>query len=251
MSNDAEKVREGGLFLFVVMLFSLYSFNLRDEGTLMLIVDVETCGQNPHKSSIISIGAVYVAKPCSKPEVYYGECRVPTDTFIDPESLAVNGCTLEDIMRADKLSLSEALLTFFSWTGSWGMPARLKKSFSYNNSTPLYTIFGHNPDFDREFLYHNAKQVGLRSPFGNHVVDLHAVCASTLLRMNEHIPLYKERSALRADTIFEIVGIGAEPKPHVGWKGAVMTAEAFHRLIYGRYLFEEYKDKSVPRFLRY
>jgi len=200
VSNDAEKVREGGLFLFVVMLFSLYSFNLRDEGTLMLIVDVETCGQNPHKSSIISIGAVYVAKPCSKPEVYYGECRVPTDTFIDPESLAVNGCTLEDIMRADKLSLSEALLTFFSWTGSWGMPA---------------------------------------------------VCASTLLRMNEHIPLYKERSALRADTIFEIVGIGAEPKPHVGWKGAVMTAEAFHRLIYGRYLFEEYKDKSVPRFLRY
>ncbi len=215
----------------------------------MLIVDVETTGQNPTLCSIASIGAVYVAGPCAIPQTFYGDCCIPARAVIEKEALAVNGFTEHDLRDPRKLSLECVLETFFTWMRGWELPLKLKQ---FNGShSPMYTLFGQNPNFDRDFLYHNAKHCDLRSPFGNLVVDLHAVCASTLLRLGMAVPSRYEKSALRADAIFELVGIGSEPRPHHGLCGAIMEAESFHRLLYGKYLFEEYKSKPVPRFLRF
>jgi hypothetical protein len=66
-----------------------------------------------------------------------------------------------------------------------------------------------------------------------------------MLKQGKEIPMHNKHSAINSDFIMKYVGIPAEPKPHIGINGAIWEAEAFHRLFYNKYLFEQFKEYSV------
>jgi len=194
----------------------------------MIIVDVETTGLNPIKNSIASIGAVNFLKPDQQ---FYGECRVFENAEITEEALAVNGFSRSSLHDPDKESFRHLITNFLTW---------LHK----NEAT---VIGGQNPTFDHGFLFHSARRLRLEWKFGRRTVDLSSICYAHLLKHEKPLPKKNGRSSLSADAIYGYVGLPEEPKPHNGLTGAIMEAEAFHRLIYGRALFPQFERHKLPK----
>ncbi len=78
----------------------------------MIIVDIETSGVNPNKNGMLSIGAVDL----DSNQEFYLECQLTEGREVEPIALEINGFTLENIKDQNKLSDTEALLTFCRWT---------------------------------------------------------------------------------------------------------------------------------------
>lgn len=198
----------------------------------MIIVDVETTGVNPKMHSIVSIGAVDFSNPSN---TFYQENRIWLGAEVDPVALQINGFTEEQITDMRKKSLEENITDFIEWS----------------KSVKDITLAGENVGvFDLKFLLNSAERYGIEFPFGRRTVDLHAVSYANYLRKRVEIPLDKNRTNIRADTTFVYVGLKEEPKPHNALMGAKMEAEAFSRLIYGRWLFEEFRSYEIPEYLR-
>ena len=102
----------------------------------MIVVDVETTGTNPQKHSIISIGAIDMDAPIDQNGQFYAECRVWEGAHIEPDAMAVNGMTDEQIHDKQKPEEGEAVRQFFAW-------------FAEKENLVLA---GHNPMFDLGFL---------------------------------------------------------------------------------------------------
>lgn len=195
----------------------------------MIILDVETTGLYPEKNSIVSIGAV----DFESRSTFYEECRIWDGAEIDQKALEVNGFTEEQIKDSSKKSLEEAVKEFLDWT----KPCEDK------------TLAGENPSFDRDFLMSSAKRANLNYIFGIRTIDLHSICYKDHLKKGFKIPLQKERSAISLDKTLEYVGLTQEPKPHNALNGAMLEAEAFSRLIYGKPFFEVFENYPIPSHL--
>ena len=167
----------------------------------MIIVDVETTGLDPIKSSIVSIGAV----DFEKGDEFYIECHAPADAVIEPEALAVNGLTREQCFDATKVSAVEAYKQFLWWT----------------SDNRLVMLAGQQVGtFDAKFLQVLHERAGLgKWPFGHRSVDLHSVAFA------------KFGKSLSLDGILKELGLEPEPKPHNALTGAKLEAEAFRRLL--------------------
>lgn len=196
----------------------------------MIVVDIETTGINPYKSSIVSIGAIDFKNPSS---FFYEECRVWDGAEIIKEALKVNGFTLEQVQDPSKKSLQEIMAAFLAWT---------------KNSSDK-TIGGANVFWDHDFLRASAKRYNLEWSFTRRIVDLHSVCYSHFLRRGLKAVDKNGKTELTVDAILKYVGLPEEPKPHVGLVGAKMEAEAFSRLIYGKALLPEYQHFPLPDYL--
>lgn len=170
----------------------------------MIIIDIETSGLDPHRHSLLSLGAV----DYDSGESFYGECRLCAGREIEAAALAVNGFTEEHIHRSDALLDVELYARFCSWVTT-------------NNYTSL--IGGQQVgSFDILFLreVHNraGNAVG-KWPFGHRSVDLHSVAFA------------KFGESLGLDGILQKVGLNPEPKPHNALVGAQLEREAFKRLL--------------------
>jgi len=197
----------------------------------MIIVDIEASGLNPDKHSIVSIGAVELKNPKNQ---YYGECKIPEGAEISPEAMKVNGFTTEQIKDPKKKSVKELLKDLFEW---------VKK---IDNRT----MAGQNTWFDRDFILKNAVEYKLEYPFSFRILDMHTL-AYCIMLMKGHNPVTKEgKTHISSSTIYQYVGIPEEPKPHIAINGAKYEGEAINRLLYGKYLLEEFKKYKVPEFLK-
>ncbi len=194
----------------------------------MIVVDVETTGLSPIKNSIVSIGAVNFLKPDQQ---FYGECQVFEGAEITAEALAVNGFSRSSLHDPDKESFRSLVTNFFTWL----------------NQNKASVIGGQNPTFDHGFLFQSARRLRLEWKFGRRTVDLASICYGHLLKHNKPLPQKDGRSSLNADAIYRYVGLPDEPRPHNGLTGATMETEAFHRLIYGRPLFNEFERHQLPK----
>lgn len=200
----------------------------------MIVVDVETTGIYHKKNSIISIGAVDFFNP---ENFFYKECRIWDNAEIMPESLKINGFTIEQIKDPNKMSLAGAVRDFLSWA----------------NKCDDTTLAGHNPVFDILFLKDSAQRYKLEWNLGREgigrSIDLHTLCYSNHLKRGLNPPLKNDRTDLNLNKVLCYVGLFDEPYPHNALTGAKLEAEAFSRLIYGKNLIKEFKNYPVPNFL--
>ena len=168
----------------------------------MIIVDVETTGIDPHKNSLLSIGAV----DYEKGDEFYVECHAFPNSEIDPISLEINGYTREQCLDMTKPSPVEAYKKFLWWS----------------TDNRLVMLAGQQVgSFDAKFLQYVHELAGFgKWPFGYRTIDLHSVAYA------------KFGESLNLDGILARLGLEAEPKPHNALTGARKEAEAFRLLLH-------------------
>lgn len=196
----------------------------------MIVVDVETSGLNPWRSSILSIGALDFHNPSN---TFYAECRVWEGAEVSPEALAINGFTEDSIHDPAKPSLEQLMARFIEWV------------------RPItdQTLAGVNPFFDRDFLKASAYRYRYDWGPGRRIVDLHSLCYAHQLSRGITPPTEQGRTSINADTTFAYVGLPAQPTPHHAMTDVKLEAESFSRLIHGRQLLEEFHQYSLPPYL--
>ena len=197
----------------------------------MIVVDVETTGFSPSRHGIISIGAIEFEKPQNQ---FYSECRIDTKTAVDEQALAVNGFTLKAITDLSKPSLAEIIRKFSEWI----------------ERIPDKTIGGHNTIFDVGMLRAAFRKAKLDFDFAYQSIDMHNLAYMHMKRGRAQIPINKFGFfSIKANGVFEYVGLPDEPTPHNALVGAKMEAEAMSRLIHGQNLLAEFKQFSLPNYL--
>ncbi len=167
----------------------------------MLTVDVETCGLDPQRNSIVSIGAVDL----STGDEFYVENRIGPDVIVEEAAMAVNGFTEAQIRDPNKPDAGRAAEAFYRW--------------AYAVSPNDLLLGGQQVgSFDIPFLKAAAYPLGLRWLFGYKSVDLHSVAYALWHR------------SMSLDSILRELGLEPEPKPHNALVGARLEAQAL-RLI--------------------
>lgn len=196
---------------------------------MMIVIDIETSGVDAYANSILSIGAIDFEEPNRR---FYKECRLREGAGYSGESLAVNGFNVEDIKSKTKPHIKDVLTEF----ASWAIKSR------------DYTPAGHNVMFDISFIESDLKRYNIGFSLGHRSVDMHAIAYAHMLSRGITPPAKRNRTDLNSDMIFEYSGINKEPRPHNALIGAKMEAESLCRIIYGRWLLEEYKAYTVPNY---
>lgn len=194
----------------------------------MIVLDVEASGTEPHKHSIVSLGALDLAHPENR---FYMECRIWDGAHIMPEALEVCGFTEEQITDPSKPSEADLTHAFVQW--SEGVEER--------------TFGGQNVSFDRDFLKHAAERAGHTEwPFAFRTIDTHTLCYMHMIERGKQPPIQHRRSALNLDAVLNYCGIPSEPEPHNALTGALSHAEVISRLLYGRKLLPEFMEFEIP-----
>lgn len=187
----------------------------------MIVADIEATGLDPHKHSILSIGAVDFGNPERQ---FYGECRMWEGASIMSDALAVNGFSKENCIDPRKQSLEELMNSFLKWV----------------EQSDDKTLAGQNPSFDRDFLNSSFARSSIGWHFSFRTLDLNSMAYMDMIKRGLPIQHKNDRADLSLDTILKYVGLPEEPKPHHGLTGAKMEAEAFSRLLYGKNLLPEF-----------
>lgn len=197
----------------------------------MIVIDVETSGLDPKKHSILSIGAVdFIDR-----RRFYKETKPWDGALLDECALKVNGFTKESIFSTERMELKDAIVQFMEWI--------------FNSSEQ--TFAGHNIAFDASFIKHTLEIYNIQWRIQSRLVDLHSIAYADMMRKDFEIPSKNKRTNLDLDGILVYVGLPPEPKPHNGLMGAMLEAEAFSRIIYGRKLIPEFDKYSVPDHFKY
>jgi DNA polymerase III epsilon subunit-like protein len=195
----------------------------------MIVLDIEASGTEPHKHSIVSIGALDFNNPSNQ---FYAECRIWDGAHVMDEALAVNGFTVEEINDPTKKTEAEITAEFFKWI----------------ENLDGHTTAGQNPSFDRDFLKYAAERAHINWPLAHRTLDQHTVCWFHMFERGIMPPMKNKRSDLNSGKIMNYVGIPEEPKPHNALMGAKVAAEALSRLINGKNLLLEFEQYPIPVF---
>jgi DNA polymerase III epsilon subunit-like protein len=164
---------------------------------------------------------------------FYAECKVFEGAEITEQALAVNGFTREQVLFTNRYSLEEAVIKYLGWSN------RIKEK----------TIAGENSRFDRDFLNASFESYGLkRIPF--RTIDLHTLSYENHLIKGISIPLKEGVSDINLDSTLNYVGLPSEPTPHNALTGAKFEAEAISRIVYGKNLFDSFREFPIPDYLR-
>ncbi len=192
----------------------------------MIVVDVETTGTEPHKHSLLSIGALDFEHPERQ---FYEECRIWDGAHAEEKALEINGFSRASIIDPNKKTDGDIVKEFLNWIGP---EERM--------------LIGHNVSFDRDFLKYTAERYHLNWPIIHRTIDLHSICYFHMVRRGVNIPKNRHHLDINSRTVSIYVGIPEEPNPHNGLNGAKWEAEAFSRLLYDKPLLTEFKGFPIP-----
>lgn len=169
----------------------------------IISVDVETSGLDPAKHSILSIGAVVLSSDHEE-RAYYGSCKMWDGAEYAERALEVNGFTIEEITMPSKKTEAQLINDFFYWVKE-----------QKEGGTEHAILLGHNPDFDKDFIFAASERAFVKPPFSFRTIDVHSVAYMHFLKMGKEI---SERLTL--DNILRRMNLPAEPKPHNALTGA-------------------------------
>lgn len=178
----------------------------------MIILDIETSGLDPRKSSLLSIGAIDFDNP---DDSFYGECQVFQGAEINPKSLEITGFTNEQITDSKKTTTTNLLRNFLNWLSE-------KKD---------QTIAGQNVHWDVEFLRQELNRSKIDYKLGHRIVDLHSVAYAKLLEQKKEIPLRNNRTDLDLDRILQICGLQSRNGSHNALEDCRLTEQCFRKLL--------------------
>lgn len=195
----------------------------------MLIVDIEASGTNPHKHSIVSLGAIDFSRPDRQ---FYAECQIFTGAHIMDDALVVNGFTEAQITDTTKLTEAELVIQFMEWTQE--MSDR--------------TLTGQNVSFDRSMLQAAVERSGHQFDLPYRTLDTHTMCYMHMIKAGVTPPFDEQhrRTALNLNAVLQYCGVPSEPDPHNALTGAKCHAEVASRLLYSKKLLPEFSQFEIP-----
>ncbi len=204
----------------------------------MIILDLETSGTDWRYHSMLSIGAIDFDNPENE---FYGECTAFEGAKIEPEALAINGFTVEEITPGEKgftlidgskpkMSDKELILKFMEWAKRVGDT----------------TIGGENPSFDRDFLKATAERYSIDWTFAYRTIDLHSVAYAHMLSKGIEPPSKNNHSGLNLPKIIAYCGLPENKQAHNALEDTLFTAEAFGRIVYGQNTVSDFEAYPIP-----
>lgn len=194
----------------------------------MIVLDVESSGLEPHKHSILSIGAIDLDDPANQ---FYDECRAWPEAELQKEALAVNGFTEEEARDANKKSEAEVVAAFVAWA---------------TDKPKDRTLAAQNVSFDFEFVRAACARAHVDFPFAKRTLDVHSLVWLHMTLNGVTPPSDNRHSALSSKAIQDYCGIPEEPKPHNALTGALWHAEVIARVAYNKSIAPEYAKHPLP-----
>ena len=209
----------------------------------MIIVDIETSGLDFNKCGIWQIGALDLDNPNN---TFLEEARIDDEDSFQDGAGKVSGKTEEEMRDSNKQSQKQLLEHFFSWF----------------ESVKNKNFICENPQFDWGFINIKAVKYGLKPPYHHRCFDLHSIASLKYFQINNQFLIKDNHSDMSLPNTLKFCGIEdprrkvegnevlKEGKAHNALEDCKLEAEAFSRLIYGKGLFPEYAEFSVPDYLK-
>lgn len=194
----------------------------------MIVADMEATGLDHNRHSIISIGSIEFENPKNQ---FYMECKPFEGADIDDEGIAVAGFTREQLKEKDRVPLTDMIKRFYEWTLTCGEK----------------TLMGQNVSCDRDFINTALGRAGISWHFSFRTIDLHSIAYFHHLQNGIDVPKQNDRSGLNLDVIARYTGLPERESAHNGLWDAKLEAEALSRMLHGKILLEDFKDKSIPK----
>lgn len=199
----------------------------------MIVIDWEFTGLDSNIHSLVSLWAVDLYNPLNQ---FYWECQMHDWSTYNPEALAVNGFSVDEINDKSKKTLPEMIKDFDNW---------LKTC-----KTPQILIW-QNPMSDIAFLKSSYEIAGLDYPLGHRSIDMHTLVFMKYLDLWIKIPTDKYWYKINLDKSMEFVWIKWwEPKPHNALTWAKCEAEVIWRVMEGKKLLKDFEDSEVSDYLK-
>lgn len=197
----------------------------------MIVLDIETSGLSPEKNGIWQIGAIDLTNP----ENYFlEECRIDDEDEVSDGGLEIGGVTEEQIRNKSKQSQKELLIRFFDWM----------------NSVDFKNCICQNPQFDLVFISLKARKYNLIPTFHHRAFDMHSMAQMKYFDVKGTFLILEGISKMSLKEILEFCGMRDSRGAHNALEDCKLTGECFSRIVYGKNLFEEYKEFEIPDYLK-
>lgn len=197
----------------------------------MIILDIETTGNDATRCSIVQVAAMEFERPENR---FIGDCRIFEGAIIHDIAMSYNGYRMDELTDIHKQTDIELARSFVRWS----------------ESVQEKTIVGENPSFDRDFMRATLERHGDTWSLGFRTIDIHSISYLRHIESGHAIPREEGVSMLRLDETLHWAGLPKEPKPHTAERGMLWEAEVFSRLIHGKNLLAEFASYPVPGFLQ-
>lgn len=207
----------------------------------MIVVDIETSGGDFEKCGIIEIGAVDLE---NTDNIFFEKARLSEEYEIvnakgfEKTVLEVLGTTEKDLRNKDIQSEELLLKHFFEWC----LKVKIKN------------FICQNPQFDYSFIWRKAVKYNLDLPVDYKVFDLHSVAQVIYFNINGKFLMEEKTdgnfSNMGLKNILSFVGMQDPRKNHNGLEDAMLEAECFSRLVYGKNLLPKYSKFKIPDYLK-
>jgi DNA polymerase III epsilon subunit-like protein len=194
----------------------------------MIVLDVESTGLNPKTGSIVAIGALDLADPTNQ---FYDECRVWEGAHIDPDALAINGFSKEDVTDTSRRTEAELVASFIAWA---------------MDKPKEHTLAAQNVSFDLEFIQAACERAGIECPFAKRTIDTHSLVWMHMVTRGVEPPQKNAHSAISLDAALSYCGLPPEPRPHNALTGAFCHAEVISRVAYNKNLLPDFSTFPLP-----
>ncbi len=198
----------------------------------MIVLDIETSGLDELKHGIIEIAAIKFENP----EIYYYSlCGLDEDDEIDDNALEINGQRREKIRDSSRPSQKQVLTELFEFL---------------ERENDFYASGENIGSFDLRFIRAKARKYGLKDRFQYRSYDLHSVASFKYEQVFGELPIKNGKIELNLNKILEFVGLKDERKQHNALDDCRLEAEAISRLKFGKGIFREYSNFSIPNYLK-
>jgi DNA polymerase III epsilon subunit-like protein len=196
----------------------------------MIVVDIETSGINFLKNGIWQIGAIDSDNP---ERIFLDECRIDDDETAEIKALDVCGVSEEHIRSKHKQSQKELLEKFFTWC----------------MDTKVRNFICQNPQFDFSFIKCKAEKYGLKMPVHFRCFDTHSIASLKYKEIYGELPIEGGFSNMGLPNVLFFCGMQDNRDKHNALEDAKLTAECFHRIVYGKNFLKEFEQYPVPKHL--
>lgn len=197
----------------------------------MIVLDIETSGFDYAKCGIWQIGAIDLENPGN---VFFEECRIDDEDFIEEGALRFLEKTEEELRDKDKQSQKEMFERFFEWA----------------KKVRISNLICQNPQFDLAFILTKVYKYNLNMPLHHRAFDLHSIAHLKYFQIYNKFLIKDNHSDMGLTNTLEFCGMKDNRGIHNALEDAKLTAECFFRLVYGKNLFEEFREFEIPDYLR-
>lgn len=197
----------------------------------MIVIDIETSGLDFDKCGIWQIGAVDFSNSESQ---FYEEGKIDDNDIIEDGAKKVCGKKESEFRDSAKQTQKQLLINFFNWC------SKIK----------IKNCIFQNPQFDFGFLEFKSRKYGLNFPFHHRAFDLHSFASLKYFQIYGKFLIDRNHSDMSLRNILEFCGMNDPRGKHNALEDVKLTAECFSRIVYGKYLFQEYNKFKMPIYLK-